>query len=445
MKFRLISLIACLVVLASTPLRSQSFGTAKEKVVLQRRLPAIGHLSGTTIKVKATAHKEFADLAPDLESLLETELLKNDSHLSTSGTNPTTIITCEITDYTHPRPIVTTQQGVSFGKKPAKPTTNTRITGTLSVSFQAHSASGQNLSSDTITAKYDETFDSGGNDISHGIAHSMTGGWKKLTGGGGGAAAAADDTTQPPTDAELRSRLITDVVRQIASHLVTTNESIEVYLAKDKGPIEQGDKEATAGLWERALETYETAPQNPKPDEDAYRLYNIGVAYEALAYKTEDQKAAMKFLDEAAINYGKAIDSKPGEKYFLEPQKRIETALAHYKRLEDEESARAREAAEERAKREAEAKAESPAKPADSAPAAAPAKPAAKALTNDQVIAMVKAGMDDDTVAQTIRTSKLARFDLSANGLQALSTGGVSDQVLKAMKARAARRTVAEK
>ena len=70
--------------------------------------------------------------------------------------------------------------------------------------------------------------------------------------------------------------------------------------------------------------------------EDAYRLYNVGVAYEALAYQAEDETTAMKFLDEAAINYGKAIDAKPAEKYFLEPQKRIETAIEHYKKLEDQ-------------------------------------------------------------------------------------------------------------
>jgi len=45
----------------------------------------------------------------------------------------------------------------------------------------------------------------------------------------------------------------------------------------------------------------------------------------------------MKFLDEAAINYGKAVDDKPSEKYFLEPQKRIETAIAHYRKLERQE------------------------------------------------------------------------------------------------------------
>lgn len=429
MNFRQIAVLGLgAAVIGSISLQAQSFGAAKEKVYLQRKLPALAHIKGTTFSVKVSAHKEFAELAPDLESLLETELLKDDPHLSTSSSSASTIITCEITDYTHPRPVVSTQQGVSIGKKSTKPTTSTRVTGTLSVSFQARTSSGQNIASSTATSKYDQTFDTA-TDIAH-IKNSVAGGWKKITGGG---SQTDGEDLNPPTDAELRSRLITDVVRQIASHLVNTNETVEAYLAKNKGPIDQGDKEASAGLWQRALETFETAPQNPKPDEDAYRLYNIGLAYEALAYKAEDQKSAMKFLDEAAINYGKAIDAKPGEKYFLEPQKRIETAIAHYKRLEDEE------------KEAHAASADKPKSTADDATATRPAGRSSKALTNDQVIAMVKSGMDDDTVAQTIRTAKLARFDLSQSGLQSLSSGGVSNQVLKAMKDRAARKTVAQK
>ena len=44
----------------------------------------------------------------------------------------------------------------------------------------------------------------------------------------------------------------------------------------------------------------------------------------------------MKYLSQASINYGKAIDTNPGEKYFREPQKRIETALSHYEKLEED-------------------------------------------------------------------------------------------------------------
>jgi hypothetical protein len=166
----------------------------------------------------------------------------------------------------------------------------------------------------------------------------------------------------------------------------------------------------------------------PKPADDAYRLYDIGVAYEALAYAAEDEKSAMKFLDEAAINYGKAIDAKPAEKYFLDPQKRIETAIAHYKELEEQ--GHSKVVAES-----------APATKVDTSSKAT----TAKALTNAQVIAMVKSGMEDDTVIQTVRSAKASNFDLSAGGQQQLTSNGVSTPVVAAMKARAARKAVAAK
>jgi tetratricopeptide (TPR) repeat protein len=201
-----------------------------------------------------------------------------------------------------------------------------------------------------------------------------------------------------------------------------------VYLAKGKKALDEGNKQAEAGLWQRALETYETAPPMSKPVDDAYRLYDIGVAYEALAYAAEDEQSAMKFLDEAAINYGKAIDAKPAEKYFLEPQKRIETAIAHYKELEEQKHSKF--------------VAESASAP--KAPASTKTS-AAKGLTNEQVIAMVKSGMEDETVIQAIRTAKTSNFDLSSGGQQQLTSNGVSTQVVVAMKARAARKAVAAK
>jgi hypothetical protein len=196
-------------------------------------------------------------------------------------------------------------------------------------------------------------------------------------------------------------------------------------LARKDGPLEDGDKDAETGLWERALETFETAPAFPKPQEDAYRLYNIGVAYEALAYQTDDQKAIMKYLDQAAINYGKAIDAKPDEKYFLEPQKRIETAIAHYKELDQE------KAAAERAKSEG----------AGGSPAGSP--DAGRGLTNAQVIMMVKSGIDESAVLQAIRGATAVNFDLTPAGQKALTAGGVSPRELAEMKVQSAKKPTA--
>jgi len=148
------------------------------------------------------------------------------------------------------------------------------------------------------------------------------------------AGGAKSEDMNPPTDAELRTKLLDSAVHQIVVELVNTRETVEVLLAKGKGPIDEGVKEAEAGLWTRALETWEAAPPLPRPVDDAYRLYDVGVADEALGYGAEDLKSSIKFLTEASINYGKAIDANPAEKYFLGPQKRIESALAHYEKLE---------------------------------------------------------------------------------------------------------------
>ena len=311
-----------------------------------------------------------------------------------------------------------------MGKNVPKTQNYLRVTGSLSIAFQTRSAGGAELSSDNVTAKYDREFDSAGNTASEGVKGTVTGTWKRITGGAG------SEDLNPPTDAELRALLINRAVEEIAAHIVNTRETVEVYLAKQRGALEEGDKLAVAGLWERALETFENASPNPKPAEDAYRLYNTGVAYEALAYKAEDPKAAMKYLDEAAIDYGKAIDSRPGEKYFLEPQRRIEDAIAHYRQLEQQ-------------RHPAPQAASVPSTPGGSGVGggtpAAPKPTAGKALTNAQVIAMVKAGMDDDTVAQAIRSAKAVSFNLTAEGQKALADGGASATVLAAMKARATR------
>ena len=40
-----------------------------------------------------------------------------------------------------------------------------------------------------------------------------------------------------------------DAVKKIAEHVVNTNETVDVFLAKGKGALDDGDKLAAAGLW----------------------------------------------------------------------------------------------------------------------------------------------------------------------------------------------------
>jgi hypothetical protein len=58
-------------------------------------------------------------------------------------------------------------------------------------------------------------------------------------------------------------------------------------------------------------------------------------------------------------------------------------------------------------------------------------------LTNDQVIQMVKAGLDEDNVIDTIKNAGSVNFDLSVDGQVKLAQNGVKGKILTAMKTKA--------
>jgi hypothetical protein len=434
-------IVAAVSVPLQMPLHAQSFGMAKTKVTLQRKLPALTQLPANTIQVRVTTINPInAEITRDLQAQLATELVKDDPKLQETDANPAILIVGEVTSFSPPQRTVGQRAASTTSMIASEGQVNTqnyvRVAGGVSIAFQVKTSAGAVLVSDNIAVNYDQEFDVPNNAPSGGLMGGMTG---SVTSGldrfhhKSNSTEGGDD--KPPTDAELRQKLVVMAVNRMAAHVVNTNESITAFLAKDKGAIDEGDKAAEAGLWERALESFETAPALPKKEEDAYRLYNIGVADEALGYAAQDPKSAMKLLDDAAINYGKAIDDKPSEKYFLDPQKRIETAIDHYRKLQQEQAA-------------AGAPPPAPAPAPVSAPVASrslqqgSASPAAATtpahpVTNQQVIAMVRAGMDDDTVVQTVKAAKAVNFDLTPTGRKHLADSGVDAAVINAMKARA--------
>ena len=60
---------------------------------------------------------------------------------------------------------------------------------------------------------------------------------------------------------------------------------------------------------------------------------------------------------------------------------------------------------------------------------------AQETLTNDSVIAMLKAGLSESVVIAKVQSSPSRKFDLSTNGLIALKQAGASDKVIEAMMA----------
>jgi hypothetical protein len=411
-KSRLGILLAFLLGVVATPgvtVRAQNFGGVfqRKQIVLVRKLPPTGHIDGSTFTVKVAGAVQ-GDVVADLKSTLESVIVSNDPRLRsvTEGEKPDAVINIQVTAFAEAQQYFT-QPGISFSKKPAPAQPMTHVTGMLTGTFAAQDTRAhRSIDANSASVKYDREFAlpqpaTGGNASWGTILGSLPGGKKEGPGEG----------NQPPTPVELKNWLVQSAAMQIASHLVNTSEQLKVLLATGGG-LDDADKLMEQKLWTRALEGLETMTPFPQPEADAYRLYDLGVANEALGYQAEDVVKARKYLQEASIDYGKAIDAKPAEKYFLEPQTRIDTALAHYKTLGDQMAASTQSAS-------------------------AAAAPAADALTNADVISMVGAKLDEGNIIDTIQHSSAVNFELSARGQIDLAKGNVNGRIIAAMKQKA--------
>src|SRR5260370_1484636 len=136
-----------------------------------------------------------------------------------------------------------------------------------------------------------------------------------------------------------------------------------------------------------------------------------------MGYQAEDPKQAVKLLESAVVNYGKAIDAKPAEKYFREPQNRIEGALVILKTLSQRGATSA-----------------SAAKP----DATAGPESSSDVLTNEQILDLAKSGMNEENLIANIKEARAVHFDLSIAGQKQLMQGGVSNNVIAAMRRKSA-------
>jgi hypothetical protein len=416
-KARLGILLAVLLGVVATPAvtaRAQNFGGAfqHKKIMLVRKLPPTGHIDGSSFKVQVSGGPGDVDQA--LQSTIESLIISNDSRLHTvmSPTDkPDAMITCQVTSYSQ-QSATETQAGVTLGKMTVPSQSFIHEKGLMTVTFNAQDLrASKSIAANTVTGKFDQQYPiqsaapSKVNSVA-GMAGILSHIQPKPAAGGDEASA-----NKPPTPIELRDMLVKNISYQIVSHLVNTSEQVPVDLAIGGG-LDDADKLMDQKLWTRALENLETMTPFGQPAQDAYRLYNLGVVNEALGYQAEDVTQARRYLQEASIDYGKAIDAKPDEKYFLQPQTRIDTALAYYKTLGDQAAASAQVASAAKAQ-------------------------AADVLTNADVIAMVDAKLDQGNIIDTIKTSSAVNFDLSAHGQIDLAKGKVNSVIITAMKQKA--------
>ena len=232
----------------------------------------------------------------------------------------------------------------------------------------------------------------------------------------------------PPSRDVIEDQLIDNAVRKAAGRVSPGREPVRVLLARSDD-VDRLNSLAQGRRWREWLEALEATKPNRDAKRDSYRLHNLAVANEAIAYDAtalEEQAARLQLASRYIMQAGQ---QNSDEKYIAESQARIHTGGTNYAHLAElYEKAKATPAP-------APSRTAAPT-PSRSAPAAsAPASPAA-AMTNKDVVDLRVAGLDDDNMIAAIKDAPAVNFDLSPAGLKALLTAKVSNRVITAMRAR---------
>jgi tetratricopeptide (TPR) repeat protein len=307
---------------------SGKLGT-KTTIVLDRKLPAAVTLRGNSFSVKAAASRPTdpcQKLAADkLQSTVETALIRYNSQLQLEPAKPDNVISVRVLNC---NAIAKPEYSTSLtGKtKGQQQQAGVKVNGSLTASYQARTRAGATVDAESIDVKYEHEF----NNVTAAVSET-----KKIISKiplPGKKHQQDDDSDDPHTMEDVLQILVNRMTERVAARLVNTNERVDAYLARGSA-FDENNRYAEAGQWTKYVEAFETMQPLPNAEDDSYRLYNIGVGDEALGYKAETPAAAKKYFEQAVIQYRKAGEANPHEKYFIEPVNRIEIALEHYKKL----------------------------------------------------------------------------------------------------------------
>jgi hypothetical protein len=321
-------------------LNAQGFGglagvRKPKEATLKRMLPASVNLNQKRIKVLALGVS--AKIPKDLLEILQTKLvtsIQKDPRFILDDRNPETLLRFTVTNY-----YVEARTIPASGNIPAC----TFYTGRIESSYQA------------VEVSTDAPLDS--ENLSHAITEEGT---QKNTGGVLGhvlrGTTRSCGTGAKATENEARDELVDGIVTQMSRRAAPSEENVTVLVPG--GKLEPLSSLAQARRWAKLLEEAEKMEPLPKPEDDAYRHYLIGLANEALAYQDakdaadlekerrwdvtsdkakqsiaqeeKDFTEAQNYLDKAAKAYKDAMEAKPGEKEFRSPDARMEEAVRLY-------------------------------------------------------------------------------------------------------------------
>jgi hypothetical protein len=232
----------------------------------------------------------------------------------------------------------------------------------------------------------------------------------------------------PPSRDAIEDQLIDNAVRKAAGRVSPGRDPIRVLLARSDD-VDRLNGLAQSRRWQDWLEALTAVRPNSNAKRDSYRLHNLAVANEAIAYEATALEEQAARLREASRFIMQAGTQNPDEKYIAESQARIHSGNGNYARLAElYDEAKSMPLTSPTTSRPSPAGARSAAPPA---PASASAT-----LTNKDVVDLKAAGLDDENLIAAINDAKAVNFDLTPAGLKALLSSKVSNRVISAMRAR---------
>jgi hypothetical protein len=408
-------------------LADPGFGSIrKRKINLQVRRPAVVRLTNTTIAFRGGATSpQYQPVVPTLQATLETELVSNDRTL-VKRPQPEAAWTLDVrvTGFSLPQG-QRRQQAVPNGQ----PMMFVRYSGRLNVAYQVIEKGGRVHDAGNVTASYNQEFDAASSVQQGKPLLGFIPTLKRAPG------------TAPRSEEDVKQILVLDVVQKIATNLGNTVQPIEVQVAGGDDRLNRAADFMDNRLWARAIEELEKTPAFPKAAHEAYRIYNLGLAHEAMSYESRTYQEQRANLTKAQTLYDQAAEMNREERYFVEVIGRIRDSFARYRELDAmDRDDRRKAAAPARPALTPPPPASAPvvttatSTPAARASTAVATAPSGKPLTAKNVIDMLAAKVPRAQILEIVKNSKPAYDLLDPATAIALNQAQVPAEIMSEMR-----------
>jgi hypothetical protein len=389
-----------------------------KKAVIKVRIAPRVYVPGPSVGIQVISAKPVGQaVSSRIRRLLEESLTRNDPRLTIDNTNPDTLIVCTIADV-----------GIWTGIE-GRTRSEYRKIGERTVHDSTTGMSRTEDEHGFVDVPYRALVIEGRMSVEYEIRDVKTG--LLLHNGRFDPVyteVIRDVTIGSSTSADNLNRIYLELGNNAVGHILNqvSPRAYSDIVLLPKGKLKEVDKMLGSGSWSDSLIVLNSMPPFKNSNDEAHRLYAIGIANEALAYRKDDPGETTKHLERAVEQYRRATVLKPGEDSFWWGKNRAEQNLLSARILVAQQEALEKQAAQ------------SPRRPTSemaSVYASVISRPAVSPpITNDVVIGWVKSGVSREYITESVRHAPRSMYDLSPAETLRLRQEGVSGATIRAMK-----------